>query len=96
MVTELVPRFDFLEHELGLWPEDVPSVVQSFPLVLGLDVGSRMRPVRLFLLEDLALPQDSVTKICRAFPSLLSLDKEEHFLPALEFLEAIGVTNVAR
>jgi hypothetical protein len=37
-----------------------------------------------------------VAKILRAFPSLLGLDTEDHFLPAVQFLERIGVTNIPR
>ena len=47
VATELAPRLDFLVDEVGLDPvADLPSTVHAFPLLLGLDVDSRMRPVR--------------------------------------------------
>jgi len=47
VATELAPRLDFLVDEVGLDPvADLPSTVHAFPLLLGLDVDSRMRPVQ--------------------------------------------------
>jgi len=71
-------------------------VVASFPLVLGLDVETRMRPVVRYLLEEVGLPPEDLSKIFRAFPSLLGLDKATHLDPSLNFLRSIGISNVAR
>ncbi|CAM9444454.1 unnamed protein product, partial [Ectocarpus fasciculatus] len=92
---ELAPRVRFLWSDVGVSEEDLPRVLQTFPLVFALPL-SRMKDVMAFLSEDLTISRNDIAKIIRAFPSLLGLERERHMLGVVRYLKFLGVQNVGR
>ncbi|CBJ32380.1 conserved unknown protein [Ectocarpus siliculosus] len=92
---ELAPRVRFLWSDVGVSEEDLPRVLQTFPLVFALPL-SRMKDVMAFLSEDLSIGRNDIAKIIRAFPSLLGLERERHMAGVVRYLKRLGVQNVGR
>ncbi|CAM9230890.1 unnamed protein product [Ectocarpus sp. 12 AP-2014] len=92
---ELAPRVRFLWSDVGVSEEDLPRVLQTFPLVFALPL-SRMKDVMAFLSEDLSISRNDIAKIIRAFPSLLGLERERHMDGVVRYLKRLGVQNVGR
>jgi hypothetical protein len=92
--TDILPVTNYLRAELGIWYDDVPRVLESFPTLLGVDVND-MRRVVDYLLE-IEVSSEDLAKIFRAFPSLLTLDVETRMKPVVAFLSDIGVKNIGR
>ncbi|CAM9090881.1 unnamed protein product, partial [Ectocarpus sp. 4 AP-2014] len=92
---ELAPRVRFLWSDVGVSEEDLPRVLQTFPLVFALPL-SRMKDVMAFLSEDLSISRNDIAKIIRAFPSLLGLERERHMAGVVRYLKWLGVQNVGR
>lgn len=80
--------------EVGLEQEDVVSVVETFPLLFGLEPLAT-RGVLAFWRDELGLRKADVPRVCRAFPSLLGVDVQRQ-RRVVAFLREIGVVNVAR
>ncbi|KAJ1458919.1 hypothetical protein M885DRAFT_613825 [Pelagophyceae sp. CCMP2097] len=74
---------------------DVAKVVESFPLLLGLNANATMLPALDFLRGDLDIGDKDVKMILRAFPSLLGVDVEM-MRSSVDFLREIGVNSVPR
>jgi hypothetical protein len=55
--------------------EDLPRVVQSFPILFSVPMP-RMRGVLELFQSELLISAGDITKIVRAFPSLLGLEPE--------------------
>uniref|UniRef100_A0A7S3JTN4 mTERF domain-containing protein, mitochondrial n=1 Tax=Aureoumbra lagunensis TaxID=44058 RepID=A0A7S3JTN4_9STRA len=71
------------------------KIIETFPLVLGLDVSEQTDPVIHFWLNEIGIHRDDIPKICRAFPSLLGVDVQT-MQKSIDFLREIGVQNIAR
>lgn len=54
----------FLWSDVGVSEEDLPRVLQTFPLVFALPL-SRMKDVMAFLSEDLIISRNDIAKIIR-------------------------------
>ncbi|CAM9714409.1 unnamed protein product [Scytosiphon promiscuus] len=92
---ELAPRVRFLWSDVGVSEEDLPRVLQTFPLLFALPL-SRMQDVMDFLSEELTINEKDIAKIIRAFPSLLGLERERHMDGVVRYLKQLGVQNVGR
>ena len=57
------------------YQEDLPRVVQSFPILFSVPLP-RMRGVLELFQSELLISSSDITKIVRAFPSLLGLEPE--------------------
>ena len=93
--NDLMPRVLFLTNEVGIDMDDLPKVIEAFPLIFGISLEQQMVPA-LEYLRGLGIADADITKICRAFPSLLGLEVDRHFEPSINFLNEIGIQNVAR
>lgn len=93
--TELQQRLDLLR---SLVPgEGVPRMVESVPLLLGLDTDKQILPMVRYLEEDLGVSRFDLSKMLRAFPALLSLDIKADVEPVLRFLSReVGIKEVAK
>ena len=90
--TQLKPRIDALRR-YGVTEPGV--IIETFPLIFGLDVETMDAAVEYWTKELKILPED-VPKICRAFPSLLgvnvtTMEKSVSFLK-----DEIGISNIGR
>lgn len=92
---ELAPRVRFLWKDVGVSEEDLPRVLQTFPLLFAVPLP-RMQDVVKFLSEDLTINSRDIAKIIRAFPSLLGLERERHMSGVVLYLKKLGVQNVGR
>jgi len=92
--TQVVPVVNYLCDEIGVWEDDVPRVLESFPALLQTDI-SRIDNVVKFM-RSLDVSDDSLGPIFRAFPALLTLDVKEDMEKVVEFLRSIGITNIGR
>ncbi|CAM9885935.1 unnamed protein product [Chrysoparadoxa australica] len=94
---QLEPIVDFLREEVGLSDEDLPRVLQTFPVLFAVPL-ERMRRVVRFFDEELHIGNvdADLVKITRAFPSLLGLDPDVHMMSVVIYLKKLGVQNVGR
>ncbi|CAN0251547.1 unnamed protein product, partial [Laminaria digitata] len=92
---ELGPSVRFLWKDVGVSEEDLPRVLQTFPLLFAVPLV-RMQDVVSFLSEDLTINKRDIAKIIRAFPSLLGLERERHMSGVVKYLKKLGVQNVGR
>jgi mTERF len=91
---QILPTAQYLMNELDILPNDLPSILQLYPVLLRTDVD-QMRNVVSYL-TSLAVAEDNLGTIFRSFPVLLTLDIEHDMEPVVEFLKSIGVSNVGR
>jgi hypothetical protein len=93
--TEILPASNYLMKKLGIWEDDLPRVLQSFPALLGLGV-ERMTAVAEYLLS-LEVSEDNLGSILRSFPALLTLSIEDDIEPVVAFLRnTVGISNIGR
>ncbi|GKY93359.1 hypothetical protein MPSEU_000303500 [Mayamaea pseudoterrestris] len=93
--TEILPAADYLMKRLGIWEDDLPRVLQSFPALLGLGMD-RMRAVPDYLLS-LEVSEENLGNILRSFPALLTLSIEKDMEPVVAFLRStVGISNIGR
>jgi len=90
----ILPTASYMMNELGLWEDDLPSVLQLYPALFGMG-RSQMEQVTSYLLS-LEVEREALASIFRAFPSLLALDVEKDMKPVVSFLREIGVANIGR
>jgi mTERF domain-containing protein len=85
---------NYLTNNLGIFEDDLPKVLQLYPMLLGVEIN-RMRNVADFLLA-LEVAEENLASIFRAFPVLLTMDVEA-MQPVIDFLQnEIGIANVGR
>uniref|UniRef100_A0A7S4MYU4 mTERF domain-containing protein, mitochondrial n=1 Tax=Odontella aurita TaxID=265563 RepID=A0A7S4MYU4_9STRA len=92
--SQVVPVTEYLCDQIGIWEEDIPRVLESFPSVLETD-KSQMDDVVKYMLS-IGISEDSLGPIFRSFPSLLTLDVKNDMEPVVDFVRSIGVSNVGR
>lgn len=92
--TQILPVASYLMNDLGIWQDDLPRVLQLYPVLLGMDVNDMKRVVAYLL--SLEVAEENLASIFRAFPSLFTLDIEKDMEPVVQFLREIGITNVGR
>jgi hypothetical protein len=92
--TKILPTASYLMNDLGIWQDDLPRVLQLYPVLLGMDVEDMKKIVNYLL--SLEVSQENLASIFRAFPSLFQLDIEKDMEPVIQFLRDIGITNVGR
>ena len=88
---QIMPVAIFLMDELGIMDGNLPSVLQSYPMLLGKDIEEMRKNVRY--LEEIGVRKDDLGSIFRAFPALLTMDVED-MNPVVEYLKSIGVKDV--
>ena len=92
---QIMPSANYLMQKLGIWEDDLPRVLQLYPVLLGKPVHE-MELVEEYLLS-LDIPVDQLPGIIRSFPSLLTLDVETQMKPVVSFLsDQVGVSNIGR
>lgn len=92
--TQILPTASYLMNDLGIWQDDLPRVLQLYPVLLGMYVQDMKRVVNYLL--SLEVAEENLASIFRAFPSLFTLDIEKDMKPVVQFLREIGITNVGR
>jgi len=92
--TKILSTASYLMNDLGIWQDDLPRVLQLYPVLLGMDVEDMKRVVNYLL--SLEVAQENLASIFRAFPSLFMLDIENDMMPVVQFLREIGIINVGR
>jgi len=93
--NQILPAAKFLMHELGIWEDDLPRVLQLYPALLGVEI-EQMKKVADYLLS-LEVEKESLGSIFRSFPALLTHDVEKEMAPVVEFLRnEVGIRNIGR
>jgi len=92
--TQIIPVVDFLEDELELDEDDIPSVLEAYPKLLDTDIDTMRAAVQSLL--DLEVSEDVLGSIFRAFPALLTENTKPEESDVVKFLKLIGVTNIGR
>ena len=91
---QILPCASYLMHDLGIWEDDLPSVLQLYPVLLGTKLSQLQRVVRF--LKSLDIEEENMASIFRAFPALLTMDIEQQMIPVIHFLQEIGIANLGR
>jgi hypothetical protein len=89
--TQILPVARFLMEELGTLEGDLASVLQLYPMLLGLDIQD-MKHVVYYLLS-LGVEEDELPTILRAFPALLTFQIPT-MEPVVSYLRSIGVEDI--
>lgn len=90
----VLPNANYLMNDLGIWEDDLPKVLQLYPVLLGHDLD-RMKGIANYMLA-LEVPEENLGNMFRSFPHLLTLDVEKDMDPVVEFLRSIGINNMGR
>lgn len=92
---QILPTAKYLMEDLGMWEDDLPRVLQLYPLLLG-KPREEMQEVVDYLLF-LGVDEESLPLIFRSFPALLTMDIETQIKPVERFLrETVGIGNIGR
>jgi len=91
---QIMPAADYLMNELGIWKDDLPRVLQLYPVLLGMDIADMERVASYLMSLDVGA--ENLASIFRSFPALLTLDVEKDMEPVVDFLRSIGIANVGR
>ena len=92
---QILPTAHYLMKELGVYKDDLPRVLQLYPMLLQRDV-EQMRNIVAYLIS-LEVDSESLGSIFRSFPNILTLDIEHDMEPVVEFLRnTVGIANVGR
>lgn len=79
----------------GVRRDELGQLVESFPLIFGLDINETMEPAVRMWRQEIGIDDADIARICRSFPSLLGVHVET-MRESLDFLREIGVHNTAR
>lgn len=92
---QILPTAKYLMEDLGMWEDDLPRVLQLYPLLLG-KPRDEMQEVVDHLLY-LGVDEESLPLIFRSFPAILTMDIETQIKPVEQFLrETVGIVNIGR
>lgn len=88
---QIMPVARYLMDDLGILEGDLASLLQLYPMLLGLKIDDMKRVV--LYLGWLGVEEDELPSIFRAFPSLLTF-RIEDMEPVVSYLRSIGVEDV--
>ncbi|GAX10981.1 mTERF domain-containing protein, mitochondrial [Fistulifera solaris] len=92
---QILPTAKYLMEDLGMWEDDLPRVLQLYPLLLGKPREEMQRVVDY--LKNLGVDEESMPLIFRSFPAILTMDIETQIKPVEQFLrETVGIRNIGR
>ncbi|KAI3465108.1 hypothetical protein Pfo_021771 [Paulownia fortunei] len=77
-------------QDLGFSSDDIAKIISSNPLILQLNVNTRVIP-SLSVLKGLLGSKDDVAKLLRKFGWFLTKDLEKTMVPNIEFLKNCGI-----
>jgi len=89
---QILPVARYLIRRLGIWKDDLASVLQIYPTLLGKTIEDPERVVAYVL--SLGVEEDDLTQMFRTFPVLFTLRPHEDMEPVVEYLQSIGVKDV--
>jgi len=92
--TQILPAAAYLMNELGIFEDDLPKVLQLYPILLVQRREDMERNVNY--LKSLGVEDESLPSMFRAFPALLTMDIENTMMPVVNFLNEIGIVNVGK
>lgn len=90
---QIEPCITFLSDEIGLYEEEISSVLELYPQLLGENISKMRQNVEY--LRSLEVMEEDICSIFRAFPALLTLEVSS-MTEVVKFLKDIGVTNIGR
>jgi len=88
----MLPVARCLMGGLGIWKDDLASVLQLYLTLLGKTIEDLERVIAYVL--SLGIEEDDLTQIFRAFPVLFTLRLQEDIEPVVEYLRSIVVKDV--
>ncbi len=92
---QILPTAKYLMEDLGMWEDDLPRVLQLYPLLLGKSRDDMQRVVDY--LKHLGVDEEDMPLIFRSFPAILAMDIETQIKPVEQFLgETVGIRNIGR
>ena len=91
---QILPNAAFLMNELGIYEDDLPQVLQLYPMLLGRKREEMERTVSF--LRNLGVEKAFLPSMFRAFPALLTMDIETTMQPVVDFLTEIGISDIGR
>jgi len=71
---------------LGIWEDDLSSLLQLYPTLLGRRIDD-LEKVVSYLVDELGVNEDDLGTIFRSFPVLFSLSIENDMKPVVEYLK---------
>lgn len=89
----LKPTIRYLIEEVGIKEEDLGKVVKLSPNILIQRVDISWNTRYLLLSQELGAQRDSVVKMVTKHPQLLYYSIDDAFLPKINFLKSIGMSN---
>ncbi|OEU06989.1 hypothetical protein FRACYDRAFT_198897 [Fragilariopsis cylindrus CCMP1102] len=83
---QILPVARYLMGGLGIWEDDLSSLLQLYPTLLGRRIDD-LEKVVSYLVDELGVNEDDLGTIFRSFPVLFSLSIENDMKPVVEYLK---------
>jgi len=84
---QILPVARYLMGGLGIWKDDLSSLLQLYPTLLGKTIDA-LEKVVSYLVDELGVDEDDLGHIFRSFPVLFSLDIKKDMEPVVTYLKS--------
>jgi len=83
---QILPVARYLMGGLGIWKDDLSSLLQLYPTVLGKTIDE-LETIVSYLVDELGVDEDDLGHIFRSFPVLFTLDIHQDIEPVVAYLK---------
>jgi len=83
---QILPVARYLMGGLGIWKDDLSSLLQLYPTLLGKTIDD-LEKIVSYLVDELGVDEDDLGHIFRSFPVLFNLDIEKDMEPVVTYLK---------
>ena len=91
---DILPVARYLMGGLGIWSDDLSSLLQMYPTVMGKDI-LELEKVVSYLVDDLSVDEGDLGKIFRSFPMLFNVDVDTQMVPVVQYLNSTcGIEDI--
>lgn len=82
---QILPVARYLMGGLGIWKDDLSSLLQLYPTVLGKTI-EELETIVSYLVDELGVDEDDLGHLFRSFPVLVTLDIQKDIEPVVTYL----------
>jgi len=83
---QILPVARYLMGGLGIWKDDLSSLVQLYPTIFGKTIDE-LETIVSYLVDELGVDEDDLGHIFRSFPVLFTLDIHQDIEPVVSYLK---------
>jgi len=83
---QILPVARYLMGGLGIWKDDLSSLVQLYPTIFGKTIDE-LETIVSYLVDELGVDEDDLGHIFRSFPVLFTLDIHQDIEPVVAYLK---------